>query len=1456
MEEKKGFLSGWSTLEVVLLAVVGLILVVGVVLAVVVGGVLLRGEESGQAAVATLPASPAVSGTPGAAPTSPAGPGEGGDQVIVLSPSTGSAGDVISVEGAGWPVGRRVVISLVPSQPPALIANSAIVDDAGLFKVEIVVPSDPRWLEESPVPVLAQLDDGSLSAQALLVISSPAGVAPAVTPVSGGAVSGADTIAVNVIISIQPTATPPPPPPSVARLTVNASALNVRKGPGTNYDIVGVLTNGQQAEIIGRNADASWWQIKFPGAPQGVGWVSAAYVTAENIANVPVVQAPPPPPPPPPTPTPVPNPPVNEWLGEYYSNIDLGGAPALVRNDVAISFDWGTGSPAPQVPADNFSARWTRKLNFSAGTYRFYARVDDGVRLWVDGALLMNQWRDSSPVTYVADVYLNEGSHDIRMEYYERTLGAVAMLSWERVDVYPNWKAEYFNNPNLQGAPVLVRNETSISYYWGTGSPAPNVPNTNFSARWTRTVYLESGNYVFRVQSDDGVRVWLNNDLVIDRWVDGYTGWLEAERQVPAGQYQIRVEYYQRGGNALVEFTFGRKDQAPQPPIAVIKSPSEGTAGTPVNFDGRSSRPGDARIVRYEWQFGDGTGGNGDKVSHTYTAPGTYRVSLRVTDERGLSGSTSVDIRIQDDMSDASAPIAIISAPSSAVEGQVITFDGSHSQSKSPIVLYQWSFGDGATAQGVVMQHAYAKAGTYRVTLTVQAQNGLLSTATQDEQISSQLDPLPVGTIVAPDVAQVGQAVDFVASTTKTAVRITNYLWNFGDGGSADGPNVPHTYQADGTYNVTLTLVDEYGRTSPSYKLIEIVQAPPPDATPIPSISGPSQARVGDTVTFDGSGSVASTPLDDNSFAWQLGDGASGPGRSITHVYGAPGDYSVTLTVTDQNSQSNNTSAPIRIDPPPAPPQPVITGPDQGVVGKSVDFSSTDSQASSPIAKIEWDLGDGSTADTPQVSHAYQAPGAYNVVLKLTDQDGLEGVTQKPVQINPAASNNPPVVVINAPATAEVGQPVLFDGSSSYGDNALVDFTWDFGDGVVDYGPQANHTYSQAGTYDVTLTVTDDQGLVSSNTVQIQVQAGPEPLPNPPQPVISAPSEATVGETITFDGSGSLDATGFAWDLGDGTQAPGPRVDHVYNAAGTYNVTLTVSNLAGSNATSVQIAVREAEVILPTPQLPTPELKPATPEPTPAPPEPTPAPQPPQAVINAPSQAQVGDTVAFDAGFSQGSSPIVSYQWDLGDGATATGMGVTYSYGTPGVYQVTLTVVDQNGLSGTDSVAITIEALPPPPPPPTPEPTPVPLEPTPVPPEPTPAPQPPQAVINGPSQGMAGDVLQFDASFSQASSPIVSYQWDFGDGTFDGNSGMGVLHSYSVPGVYNVTLTVTDQNGLSDSTNMVVTIGASAMPQPLPAPAAAPQPQSNLPVPPGQPPAADLPPAKTRVGLARAEASA
>ncbi len=212
----------------------------------------------------------------------------------------------------------------------------------------------------------------------------------------------------------------------------------------------------------------------------------------------------------------------------------------MVRNDPEINFEWAYGSPAPYLPYDNFSIRWTRMQYFDGGSYRLFLRVDDGGRVWVDNQLVIDQWHDSGPATYAVDMFLAPGPHNLRVEYYEHVGYSLAQFSWQRMDVsYPDWKGEYWSNPDLGGAPVLTRNDPWIDFNWGSGSPAPNLPPDNFSARWTRRLGFGSGNYRFFVRVDDGARLWIDGQLIIDQWHDSGAVTYSTDRFINGGDHDL-----------------------------------------------------------------------------------------------------------------------------------------------------------------------------------------------------------------------------------------------------------------------------------------------------------------------------------------------------------------------------------------------------------------------------------------------------------------------------------------------------------------------------------------------------------------------------------------------------------------------------------------------------------------------------------------------------------------------------------------------------------------------------------------------------------------------------------------------------------------------------------------------------------------------------------------------------
>jgi len=239
------------------------------------------------------------------------------------------------------------------------------------------------------------------------------------------------------------------------------------------------------------------------------------------------------------------------WYAEYFTNRDLAGAPAVTRYESTLHFDWGTGSPDPAISADNFSARFTRDEYFEAGTYRFSYRSDDGARIWVGSTLVVDDWRDRQAAWSFVDRFIAKGTHRVRVEYYERGGGAAMQVAWERVSGGSGWRAEYFNNRDLAGSPVLVRFDSAIDFDWGTGSPDPAVPADNFAVRWSRTLGFTPGAYRFHASTDDGVRITVDGVRVVDAWRDQkLPNTNSGDITLGSGQHTVVVEYYEHGDKA------------------------------------------------------------------------------------------------------------------------------------------------------------------------------------------------------------------------------------------------------------------------------------------------------------------------------------------------------------------------------------------------------------------------------------------------------------------------------------------------------------------------------------------------------------------------------------------------------------------------------------------------------------------------------------------------------------------------------------------------------------------------------------------------------------------------------------------------------------------------------------------------------------------------------------------
>jgi len=303
------------------------------------------------------------------------------------------------------------------------------------------------------------------------------------------------------------------------------------------------------------------------------------------------------------------------WRAEYYDNDSLSGQPRITRFEARLGQDWGTGSPALEIPRDHFSARWTRTLHLEEGTYLFFLTVDDGARVWIDGRLIIDAWDIGRVEKQRARIRLDKtGDYELQVAYFENTGSASIDLEWIRLggenDIVGAWNGEYFNNKNLSGSPVMTRQDSRISFDWNSGSPHPKVTRDNFSVRWTRSIYLKEGHYHFRVQHDDGMRIYIDGKIVYESWFDQEVTYQTGIVPIKEGYRTFVVEYYDHIGNAVVQLSFdedpgdyGSDDPGPDGPGVIVD-----------NISGRFkwTGPSGNRFVK--------SGGYGDNFYWTYNA--------------------------------------------------------------------------------------------------------------------------------------------------------------------------------------------------------------------------------------------------------------------------------------------------------------------------------------------------------------------------------------------------------------------------------------------------------------------------------------------------------------------------------------------------------------------------------------------------------------------------------------------------------------------------------------------------------------------------------------------------------------------------------------------------------------------------------------------------------------------
>ena len=288
----------------------------------------------------------------------------------------------------------------------------------------------------------------------------------------------------------------------------------------------------------------------------------------------------------------------NTFAAQYFNDTTLTGTPVFERCEPTVNNVWGGGSPDPAVNTDGFSAVWSGAFDFQAGTHTFTATADDGIRVYVDGLALIDQWRDQSSTTYTAVKTMTAGTHQVKIEYYERVGDALAQVGWQlqstgEISCPAQFRAQYFNNMTLAGTPAVDRCEARIDFDWATGSPDPSITPDHFSARWTGQFDFTAGTYTFSATADDGIRLYVDGAVLIDQWRDQSPTTYTAATTLAAGSHTVRVEYYENTVGAVAKVSWA-SSAANSAPAALIDAPLSSlkyAVGDAISFSGHATDP-------------------------------------------------------------------------------------------------------------------------------------------------------------------------------------------------------------------------------------------------------------------------------------------------------------------------------------------------------------------------------------------------------------------------------------------------------------------------------------------------------------------------------------------------------------------------------------------------------------------------------------------------------------------------------------------------------------------------------------------------------------------------------------------------------------------------------------------------------------------------------------------------
>ncbi len=490
------------------------------------------------------------------------------------------------------------------------------------------------------------------------------------------------------------------------------------------------------------------------------------------------------------------------------------------------------------------------------------------------------------------------------------------------------------------------------------------------------------------------------------------------------------------------------------PPVAKFAVQGTSCEMKDVTFQDQSTVPAGGTLVKWYWNFGDGTNvtaSNNNPVLHSYIATGNYTVTLEVettTGCRSLLYSQPVTIHPQP-VASFTNPVICLPAAGLFTDKSTIA-DGSQN-----LFVYAWDFGDGiiSTLQNPV--HNYPGTGPYAVKLKVTSKDGCADDTTQT--ITTIYAQPKAAFTVTPEVC-LGAATTFTDNSDGKGSAVTQWQWEFKDGNLSTLQNPTHTYTAANTYNVSLFIITDKGCHSDTLSKATVVN-------PLPTANFSVTAPVCETKSVSFTDASAANAGNLVKWNWNFGDGSANANvQNPVHVYGSANSYSVALDVeTNKGCKSTVVTIPVKVN---SQPVPDFLSPDICLNDPTAQFFDNSTIADNTQSQFTylWEFGDGATSVQKDGQHKYAAVGQYNVKLTVTSKDGCVKDTTKSFTVNgsvPLANFS-----VNTPADLCSNKEVsIVDAATvDFGKIIKVEIYWDYLNDptvkTVDASPAAGKTYA------------------------------------------------------------------------------------------------------------------------------------------------------------------------------------------------------------------------------------------------------------------------------------------------------------------------------------------------------------------------------------------------------------